>query len=362
VVSNIWVLSSFFTYTYLPAITIDMQQFQSDIDTVEVASASSTNAVTFTNARPFNTSTPAPISSLLSLSSPDKTELHDLFHFIFTTPAETINWRFLLSVEAVFFHHPKAKVIIHSQTIPETGTDFDLFKQANYSLMVQNYSFEDLLQTSTFFNQDKTAIQSFMAVLEDRRKNKFWYSHETDLIRLLLLEQSGGIYLDTDMHLIKPITKKEYTNALGFQGRGNDKVNGAMMIFDKHNEFVQDCLQDAISIASKSYSQRDWEIFGPRLLTRHWNERKNETDIIRAFPMNTLYPYGIYKTKQCFVTPKEEFNPIDEGVTIAVHLNTGITKEYNYTLAGSVCDEMFKKNCIFCDFNHTLDREPERPQ
>ena len=343
---NMWVSSSVFTYTYLPATTSDMQQFQSDIDTVEVASST-------------NPASPArPISSLLS--SPDKTGLHDLFHFIFTTPAETINWRFLKAVEAVFFHHPKAKVIIHSQTIPQTGTDFDRFLQANYSLMVQNYSFEELLQTSTFFNQ--TAIQSFMAVLEDRREKKFWYSHETDLIRLLLLEQSGGIYLDTDMHLIKPITREEYTNVLGFQGRGNDKVNGAMMIFDKHNGFVQDCLQDAISIASKSYSQRDWEIFGPRLLTRHWNERKNETDVVRAFPMNTLYPYGIYKTKQCFVTPKEEFNPITEGVTIAVHLNTGITKEYNYTLAGTVCDEMFKKNCIFCDFNHTLDREPERPQ
>jgi len=357
-------------------------QFQSDIDTVEVAS----NAVTFTNA-PINTQTIVTSSPTLSPSasptvirkvqtngnstrgnmdatspapiSSDKTVLHDLFHFIFTTPVETINWRLLKAVEAVFFHHPKAKVIIHSQTIPETGTDFDRFSQANYSLMVQNYSFEELLQTSTFFNQ--TAIQSFMAVLADRREKKFWYSHETDLIRLLLLEQSGGIYLDTDMHLIQPITR-EYTNVLGFQGRGNDKVNGAMMIFDKHNGFVQDCLEDAISIASTSYSQRDWEIFGPRLLTRHWNERKNETDVIRAFPMNTLYPYGIYKTKKCFVTPKEEFNPIDEGITIAVHLNTGITKEYNYTLTGTVCDEMFKKNCVFCDFNHTLDREPERPQ
>ena len=274
-----------------------------------------------------------------------------LFHYIFTTSADTVTWRFLKSVEAVFFHHPNAQVIIHSQTIPQNDITFAKFKEAKYDLLVKNYTFEDLLQSSKFVNQ--TEIETFVNVLSVRRKNKFWYSHETDLIRLLLLEQFGGVYLDTDMHLIKPLDN--FTNILGFQGRGNDKVNGAVMKFDQHNRFIQESLEDAISIAAHSYDKRLWEIFGPQLLTRHWNELKNETDIIRAVDMNTFYPYGIYRTKQCFYVPKEESNPIKDN-TFAVHLNTGLTKEYNYTVVGSVCDEIFKKNCIFCEFNHTVDR------
>jgi hypothetical protein len=297
---------------------------------------------------------------------------HHLFHFIFTTSPETINWRFIKAIEAVFFHHPKSKVIIHSQTIPSHGTILDKFQQANYHLSVQNYSFEELLNDRLMSFLNDTVKQSFLKKLPDNQKNKYWYSHATDILRLLILEQNGGIYLDTDVHLISPI-QDGFKNVLGFQGRGNDKVNGAVMIFDVHNRFIQSCLKDALLIASKRYDKRLWEIFGPQLLTRHWNEWKNElllssrgesggggnndgNYVVEAVPMHVFYPYGIYKVRQCFTTPKEEFNPIQPGSTIAVHLNTGITREYNYTLAGTVCDELFKNNCIFCDFQHTVNK------
>lgn len=305
--------------------------------------------------------------SKMTIEKHHTSSLHHLFHFIFTTSPETINWRFIKAIEAVFFHHPKSKIIIHSQTLPSQGTLLDKFQQANYHLSIQNYSFQELLtdEPMTFIND--TEKQSFLNNLLDNQKNKYWYSHSTDILRLLILEQSGGIYLDTDMHLISTIPK-DYTNILGFQGRGNDKVNGAVMIFDKHNRFIQACLKDAISIASKPYDKRLWEIFGPQLLTRHWNDWKNEMSlpssgvsradggnyIVKAVPMHVFYPYGIYKTKQCFITPKEDYNPIKQGSTIAVHLNTGITHEYNYTLNGTVCDDLFKNNCIFCDFQHTV--------
>lgn len=34
---------------------------------------------------------------------------------------------------------------------------------------------------------------------------QFWYSHKTDLYRLWILERFGGVYLDTDVILQKPI-------------------------------------------------------------------------------------------------------------------------------------------------------------
>lgn len=277
-----------------------------------------------------------------------------LFHFIVTTSPESFNWRNMKALETVYFHHPNAEVIIHSRTIPSQHSMFDRFRDSNYNMRIQNYSFEEILRGSTFLN--KTKISSFLEVLDERRKRKFWYSHETDLIRLLLLEQHGGIYIDTDIHFIKPVPSN-FINILGFQGRGNDKVNGAVMMFEKHNLFIQECLDDAITIASGNYDKRLWEIFGPDLLTRHWNALKNQTDIVRAVSSSVFYPYGLYKTKKCFVTPKDEDNPIREE-TIAVHLNNGITKDYNFTVIGTVCDDIFKNNCIFCDFNHTIDKSP----
>eukprot|EP00557_Chaetoceros_sp_GSL56_P006773 CAMPEP_0176493456 /NCGR_PEP_ID=MMETSP0200_2-20121128/9558_1 /TAXON_ID=947934 /ORGANISM="Chaetoceros sp., Strain GSL56" /LENGTH=305 /DNA_ID=CAMNT_0017891119 /DNA_START=165 /DNA_END=1082 /DNA_ORIENTATION=- len=262
------------------------------------------------------------------------TSLHDLFHFIYTTPPETINWRFIIAIEAVFYHHPKAKVVIHSQTIPSQGTVLDKFQQSNYNLSIQNYSFHELmmhhnhnddngqLQEMSFLND--TELQSFLKVLQDNEKNKYWYSHSTDILRLLILEQHGGIYLDTDIHLISPIPKRDFRNILGFQGRGNDKVNGAVMIFDARNRFIQACLKDAISIASKPYDKRLWEIFGPQLLTRHWNDWKNELSspasdggdsgdghhVVKAVPMHVHMVF----TKQSNVLPHPRRNSIQSNM------------------------------------------------
>lgn len=338
---TIWINSSLLESLVDRDGTVDASSLKKSNHRTNADAETRTNPVVV---KDINTSTNHPQDSATSLK-------HELFHFIFTTSADTIHWRVIKALEAVFYHHPHAKVIVHSQTIPEKGTDFDKFQDAKYNLSVQNYSFEELLNKSMTF-LSKNQIQSFLNVIQERKKQKFWYSHSTDILRLILLEQYGGVYLDTDIHLIQPITR-ELQNVLGFQGNGRDKVNGAVMIFDAHNSFIQSCLSDALSIASKPYDQRLWEIFGPQLLTRHWNEWKNQSSVIKAVPMHVFYPYGIYKTKQCFITPKETFNPIKDS-TVAVHLNTGVTRDYNYTLAGTVCDEMFKQNCIFCDFQHTL--------
>lgn len=274
-----------------------------------------------------------------------ETSEHSLFHLILTTSQETINWRVMRAIESVFYHHPTAKVIMHSNSIPFNGTILDNFSDTMYDFEVKPYDFQDLLRQSNFLN--RSIIEDFMEVLQERRNAKFWYSHETDLIRFLLLEKFGGVYIDIDIHFIKSLPSS-FRNSLGYQGRGEDKVNGAVMIFDANSIFLRECIIDALIVASKSYVMRDWEIFGPRLLTRHYERRKNESSVINALSYVTFYPYGIYRTRECFYAPKENYNPVDEKQTIAVHLNTGLTKEYNYTEPGSVCEEIFNLNCIFC--------------
>ena len=90
--------------------------------------------------------------------------LHDVFHMIFTTPPETVTWRIIRAVEAVFYHHPNAKLIMHSRTLPQVGSPFDIFVEAGYDFVIQFYDFEELLKDSEVLSDKETE-----GVLEERR-------------------------------------------------------------------------------------------------------------------------------------------------------------------------------------------------
>ncbi len=42
-----------------------------------------------------------------------------------------------------------------------------------------------------------TPAEGFRMKLENARNGGFWYGHEADLVRILLLYKFGGIYMDT---------------------------------------------------------------------------------------------------------------------------------------------------------------------
>lgn len=199
--------------------------------------------------------------------------VHDMFHFIYTTAPDTLTWRVQRAIEAVYYHHPNARVVVHSNTLPSQGTRLDVFAEAGYDLSVQPYDLEKLLIESspTVVSQQET--RTFMTLLPDRRSSApYWYSHETDLVRMLLMEAHGGVYLDTDQHLVRPIPKS-FVNVLGYQDPQEWLVNGAAMIFTPHNPFVQDCIREAMRRLLHGYDPTIWGIVGPDMLTDVWRTR-----------------------------------------------------------------------------------------
>lgn len=184
--------------------------------------------------------------------------LHDVFHMIFTTPPETVTWRIMRAVEAIFYHHPNAKVIMHSRTLPQVGSPFDIFVETGYNFVIHFYEFEQLLKDSEVLSDEDT--EQFLDVLEERRTAQFWYSHETDLVRMLLMDEYGGVYLDTDQHIVQAFPKA-LTNVLGWQDDGN-MVNGALMMFDKGGSFIRQALKESVDIAIRSYHPDNWGVFG----------------------------------------------------------------------------------------------------
>ena len=147
-------------------------------------------------------------------------EHHELlFHLLFTTSPESnvglfggdgnmkgaFNWRHWRTVESIFHHHPFARVIVHSNTVQHS--EFDVLTEAGYTIQVQKYDLEDMLRNSP--------AQDFLSKIKSASKGQFWYSHLTDLLRLLVLYKWGGIYMDTDMVVVRPVNSLK--NVLGYQ-------------------------------------------------------------------------------------------------------------------------------------------------
>lgn len=272
--------------------------------------------------------------------------VHDRFHFIFTTDPETITWRVTRAVESVFFHHPDAKVSVHSNTLPLQGSKFDIFAEAGYDCRIERYDIEKLMKSHTDILGEEV-VTTFLNVLEDRRKEQYWYSHETDLLRMMIMVSEGGVYLDTDQYVLHPIPKS-MNNVLAWQDKQHQLVNGAAMIFDHHNPYLEKTFIEATRRVSFSYNPDNWGIIGPNLLTAMYKANDDKSKTVTVLNNDVFYPYVFYEAKNCFEKQESEFNPITPR-TFTVHLNTKMTQQYSRTKPGTVCDNLFRNYCIFCD-------------
>lgn len=288
-------------------------------------------------------------------------DVHDLFHFIFTTPAETLTWRVERAIEAVFYHHPNAKVILHSRYIPAQGTRLDVFTETGYRFEVRPYHLNDLLEEShVVTKQDKA---NFVSVWKAQRtKGEFGYTHETDLIRLLILEKFGGICLETNVHFVKPFPRS-FRNVLAYQQEDNRRfLHGAVMVFEKNNLFLNELITEAMNRLLRKYNPNEREIVGRNMLNDIWvilekkqQQNPNNKMTVEILDSDAFYPYKVENAHTCFNGSTLD-SPITEN-TYAVYLNTNASWDAEFQLGsrkGSDCDVMFQSVCLFCNEIYTL--------
>ena len=152
--------------------------------------------------------------SLLPLTSIPDSMGELTFHFIFTTTetnrlsqfytnnnatvSGAFNWVHMRAIESVFYHHPFATVLIHSNTLQQQR--FNVLTESGYKIEVQRYNISNLIARSParLFTDSR---------LSEAMHGPYWYSHETDFLRMLILYTYGGVYMDTDMVLVKPVEK-----------------------------------------------------------------------------------------------------------------------------------------------------------
>lgn len=116
----------------------------------------------------------------------------------------------------------------------------------------------------------KEALRAKDIVARMKDPKDYVYSHLTDALRYVVLWKHGGVYLDFDFIVLRPLTF--FANALGIQNdkqtdpmyaKWGQQLNFAVAIFEKGHTF----LMDAMMLAAERYDPRVWACVGPQLVT-----------------------------------------------------------------------------------------------
>ena len=254
-----------------------------------------------------------------------------LFHLVFT--ASTFKWHHWRTVESIFYHHPFAKVTIHSNTLQQS--EFDVLTEAGYTIKVNDYSLTDMLKDSP--------AEEFISKLSSATSGPHWQSHQIDLLRLLVLYKWGGIYMDNDMIAVNPLDSLK--NVLTWEDANNHLISGSFMALERDSRFLRDCL---VAFANH-YNGNELRASGPDLLTSVWKQWMNKGEVVAMkSALFHMFSESDIKT-ECFSTSalfdaklkflKEE--------AYAVRLSSG--NEEIRLSTGTICKHILNSFCVLCN-------------
>ncbi len=273
-----------------------------------------------------------------------------------------LKWRHWRSVESIFYHHPASKVIVHCNALPLDT--FDVLTESGYSISVERYDLEEMLLHSPSDN--------FLEGITAAKRNDPSYSHyvEADLLRLLVLYEVGGVYMDPDMILVRPVDEALPENALGWSDGTNSTLSTKFMIFEDGNNF----LRSSLEVFSKHYSSlgAGWTAANGlgNLLTSVWRDEEEEEEFrdVTVLPHHFFYnaaPSGS-AVHSCFTDTKgKDFEAsmniirrvaysVSLDFNLSGHATTGVQEgvgqeEGEQRLAKeTVCGHLLNSFCVLC--------------
>ncbi|XP_078066256.1 lactosylceramide 4-alpha-galactosyltransferase-like [Mustelus asterias] len=137
--------------------------------------------------------------------------------------------------------------------------------------------------------------------LVDPYFEQYWIHVLSDACRLALLWKYGGIYLDTDIISLKPLT---FANFICAQQK--NLANGAALGFSQYHGFTKDCMIDYVN----NYQGEIWGHQGPALMSRVLRQWCKTDDLdefvglkcngISYLPPNAFYPIPYDKWEKYF--------------------------------------------------------------
>lgn len=279
------------------------------------------------------------------------------FFMTWISTVDLFGSRELLCIESLFRSHKNACLLIVSNSLDSRkGLEIlSPFRDKGFKLIVIKPDFDYLFKNTpaeSWFNQlSKGNVDPGEVSLGQNLSN---------LLRLSLLYKFGGIYIDTDVIVLKNFSKLR--NVIGAQTidletKNWSRLNNAVMIFDKHHHLLYKFIQEF----ALTFNGNKWGHNGPYLVSRVVARISGRPGYnFTVMPPPVFYPVYWSRITSLFEGPRNEehskwlYNKLEHirNQSFAVHLWNSQSK--NLTVQeGSVLGRIMSDCCIFCSSSQT---------
>ncbi|KAF8413918.1 hypothetical protein HHK36_001914 [Tetracentron sinense] len=288
-------------------------------------------------------------SSLNSSNSPCKIR----FFMTWISSLESFGYRELFAVESLFKSHPDACLLIISNSMDSRRGAQLLRPFLDHGFWVTvispdfHYIFKNTFAEAWFDRLRKGNVDPGEVSLGQNLSN---------LLRLAILYKFGGIYLDTDVIVLKSFSKLR--NVIGAQTvdleTGNwSRLNNAVLIFDKKHPLLLKFIEEF----ALTFNGNKWGHNGPYLVSRVVSRVSGRPDFnFTVLPPPAFYPVDWSRIQSLFRGPREgahsrwllgKLRHIRRQ-SFAIHLWNRQSRELKVE-EGSIIAHIMSDCCIFCN-------------
>lgn len=228
-------------------------------------------------------------------------EVNFVMTWISSSSADLFGKREVFAIESVFKSHPRGCLMILSATMdsPQGYTTLKPFLDRGYRVVAVTPDLPFLLRG--------TAGERWLEEIRSGKRDPGKISlaqNLSNLMRLAYLYKYGGVYLDTDMILLKSF--KGLNNTIGAQTFDPSytnwtRLNNAVLIFDKKHPLLLKFIQEF----ARTFNGNVWGYNGPYLVSRVAKavEGSNEYNFTVMRP-SAFYPVNWIEIEKFFKVPK----------------------------------------------------------
>ncbi|XP_077244455.1 alpha 1,4-glycosyltransferase family protein isoform X2 [Tasmannia lanceolata] len=202
---------------------------------------------------------------------------------VWNTPPWTYSVRHQRGLESILYHHPDACIVVFSETIELDF--FGDFMKDGFKVAAAMPNLDELLK--------ETPVHVFASAWHEWRKIHHYAIHYSELVRLSALYKYGGVYLDSDVIVLKSLHSLKNSIAMEDQRAGSSTFNGAVMAFERHSPFIMECLREFYS----TYDDTLLSWNGADLLTRVHDRLSQSQLVLKIEPPFAFFPISSQNIK-----------------------------------------------------------------
>lgn len=138
---------------------------------------------------------------------------------------------------------------------------------------------------------DETNTKLDTPLLKRLKRKKQW-AFISDYIRFLKLYEYGGVYLDCDVEIVRPLDL--LLNNKCFIGQEiPGRLNSCVLGSEKTHPYLLSCMK----LMNDRFHKKRPFLIGPEIASLVYDDEFSQSDIITVLPVQSFFPYNPYAPK-----------------------------------------------------------------